>query len=382
MKVLELTQRFPPALGGVEEHVLQLAVRLQKSSVDVEVLTTDLLRDTPFSRLEGNGSAFSFPVVRARAWKFIEAPHGLGIASPAMLQLSLSRPVDLVHAHAYGYFPTVVGSLDHLLRRAPLVITPHSDPGRRTLSKRLFDRVMPVVTLRRACRVIALTRREATYLESLGIAPDRIRVIPNGVDLSEFGNRGPQRDSQRETNILFVGRIYSRQKGLESLVRAMSLLPRSSRARLRLAGEDWGGTHPLASLAANLGIGERIIFLGRLDRPTLLREYADADLFVLPSLFEPFGIVLLEAMAAGLPIVATRVGGIPEIVVEGRTGLLVDPDRPKQLAEAIRCLCEDESLRNSLGREGRERSKSYSWETVAAQTKEVYRQALQDGVVP
>jgi len=380
MRVLELTQRFPPAIGGVEEHVLQLALRLQRSSVDVEVLTTDLRTETPFSRLAQEGSSFPFPVVRVRAWKLVEAPHGLGIVSPSMLRLTLSRQVDVMHAHAYGYFPTVAGGLAGLLRRAALVVTPHSDPGRRTLSKRVFDRVMPVLTLQRASRVIALTRREAAYLQSLGISADRTRVIPNGVDVSEFGNQSRHRASSPEVVVLYVGRLYPAQKGLESLVRAMALLPRALDARLRLVGEDWGGVRLLRSLAGRLGLQDRITILGRLDREALLREYANADLFVLPSLFEPFGIVLLEAMASGLPVVATRVGGIPEVVVEGRTGLLVDPDKPEQLAESVRRLCQDEGLRHSLGRAGRERAKLFSWETIAAQTREVYSEALQDGL--
>src|SRR6266545_2625441 len=220
MKVLELTQRFPPAIGGVETHVHRLAVGLNESSVDVEVLTTDLLKETPFSRLEDNASPFPFPVVRARAWKVMEVPHGLGIMSPSMLRLCLSRPADLVHAHAYGYFPTVAGSFRHVFRRVPLVVTPHSDRGRPTLSKKLFDRVMPVLTLQRASRVIALTHSEAAYLTSLGINPDRIRVIPNGVDVAEFEESTRERSSSRDTTILYVGRIYPAQKGLESLVRA------------------------------------------------------------------------------------------------------------------------------------------------------------------
>lgn len=379
MRVLELTQRFPPAIGGVEEHVFQLATRLRKDSVDIEVVTTDLLTDTPFSRLRENGSLFPFPVFRVRAWKIAEAPHGLGIVSPAMLRVALSRGADVVHAHAYGYFPSVVGSAQRLLRRSAFVVTPHADPGLGRWPKRAFDRVMPILTLRRASRVIALTRREASYLSSLGIGEERIRVIPNGVNLAEFGEPSARPESRSSITILYVGRLYAAQKGLESLVRAVALLPRSISVQVRFAGEDWGGAGLIRSLAARLGVRDRIVLLGKLDRPSLLGEYARADVFVLPSLFEPFGIVLLEAMAAGLPIVATRVGGIPEIVSEGRSGLLVEPGEPAQLAEGIQRLCQDERLRRSMGKEGREIACAYSWDTIAEQTKVVYSQALEEG---
>jgi len=351
MRVMQLTQRFPPAIGGVEEHVYHLALGLSQGGHQVEVLTTDLLRSTPFARMRSNPGSFPFPVTRARVWKLFEAPHGLGI--------------------------TFAASLGSALDGCTLVITPHSDAGRPSWSKSLFDRVVPPLTLKKASRVIAVSRHEASQLVALGVDGERVRVIPNGVDVREFA-RSPLAQAHDTAIVgLFVGRIDPDQKGLDTLVRAVALLPASPRLQIRLVGEDWGGTDRLRFLAQRLGVADRLTFVGKLSRPDLLREYARAQFFVLPSIFEPFGIVLLEAMAAGLPVVASRVGGIPEIVQEGRTGLLVDPGNPGALAEALRLLLRDEVRRKSMGRDARERVTRYDWDLIVPRILSVYTEALE-----
>ncbi len=376
MRVLELTQRFPPALGGVENHVMNLASKLSESGVTTEVFTTDLMTDVPLRRLGDDGANFPFTVRRFRANKIAEMPHGLGIVAPSMIPKVLSDPPDLIHAHAYGYFPTFVGSFAGKFRGIPLVITPHSDAGRPSLRKSLFDLCIPLVTLRAAQRVIALTRSEASYLSHLRIPEDRIRVISNGVTLAEFAGIGPRSGGGEPCRVLFVGRCYPQQKGLLHLVRAMALLPSVARAHLDIVGEDWGGVAPVASLATELGVGDQISILGPLVRWRLLQAYASADLMVLPSLFESFPIVLLEAMAAGLPVVASRVGGIAEVVEEGRTGLLVEPGNPRDLAHALELLISDPKLRRAMGRRGRERAQDYSWDMVAQRVRQVYEEVM------
>ncbi len=379
MRVLQLTQRFPPALGGVENHVLNLASKLTESGVTTEVFTTDLLRDIPLQRMGNGARGFPFSVRRFRALKVAEMPHGLGIVAPSMVHEVLSHPPDLIHAHAYGYFPTFVGSVARMLREIPFVITSHSDPGRPSLGKRLFDHVTPAFTLRAADRVIALTASEARYLEHLGVRRDRIRIIPNGVNLGEFAiiRKGVLHGGR--CTILFVGRCYPEQKGLEYLIKAMSLLLKTVDAHLNIAGEDWGGVSRIRSFARTLGIEGRVTIMGPLERDQLIRAYASADMLVLPSLFEPFGIVLLEAMAAGLPVVASRVGGIVEVVEDGKTGLLVEPGSPGEIAAALEHLISHPELRRAMGRRGREKVCLYSWDMIAPRIKQVYEEILAKG---
>ncbi len=377
MRVMQLTQRFPPAIGGVEEHVYHLALGLSRSGHHVEVLTTDLLRSTPFARMDSNSKSYPFPVIRSRVWKLFEAPHGLGIVAPSMFRQTVKSGAEIVHAHAYGYFPTFAATLGSALEGCALVITPHSDAGRPSWSKSLFDKVVPRLTLQKASRVIAVTRHEAAHLVALGVDGDKIEVIPNGVDIWEFARLPRVPDGNEPIVGLFVGRIDPDQKGLHTLVRAVALLSTSIGLQIRLVGEDWGGTEPLRSLAHRLGVSDRVAFVGKLSRAELLQEYAQAQFFVLPSIFEPFGIVLLEAMAAGLPVIASRVGGIPEIVEDGRTGLLVEPGNPGALAEALRHLCRDEVLRRSMGHSAREQVAHYDWDLIVPRILSVYAEALE-----
>ncbi len=376
MRVLQLTQRFSPALGGVENHVQNLATRLSAAGDEVSVLTTDLLRDAPFERLTGDAPSFPYHVHRFPARRLAHLPHGLGIVSPSLAVAALSEPADLIHAHAYGYFPTFAGSLRRVLRQTPLVVTPHSDPGQHTFAKRAFDYIVPAMTLQPAQRIIAVSRGEAQHWTACGVPRDKIEVVPNGVDLREFPCRPDGSRSSEDTTILFVGRCYPLQKGLETLVRAVALLPARLRIRVRIVGDDWGGHDTIGRLASALAISDRITVTGPVAREVLVQEYARADIFVLPSLFEPFGIVLLEAMASGLPVVASRVGGVVEVVEEEKTGLLVEAGNPGQLAGAIARLVLDEHSSKKFGRAGRARAELFSWDAIIPKIKKVYEDTL------
>jgi len=372
--ILELTQRYPPAIGGVERHVERLAGGLASAGARVEVATTDLLRDHPFARGRPDSETGPVAVRRHPVLRAFPAPQGLGLAAPGMFADALRTRADIVHAHAFGYFPTWAGRAVRSLRGIPFVVTPHSDPGRDSPLSRLYARAVARGSLRGADRIVALTEREADWLSGLDVPRERIRVIPNGIDLEEFKDL-PRRPIGAETPVvLFVGRLYARQKGLEPLIEAFALLPRARNARIRLVGEDWGGRGPLLARARELGGADRVVATGPLPRADLLREFASADLLVLPSLFEPFGIVLLEAMASGLPIVATRAGGIPEVVLDRKTALLVRPGDSAELAGAIETVLADRLLAQNLGAEGRRWVTRFSWHRLLPMYEAMFRE--------
>ena len=363
-KVLQLTQRFPPAIGGVERHVERLATELYRAGAHVEVVTTDLARDRPFERQLTLGAGGMFPIRRHRAVRWVQLPHGLGIAAPGMFVDAWRSQPEVVHAHAFGYFPTWVGRLLRATRRTPLVITPHSHDGTGTVLSRLYASVTSWAVLRAADRVIALTRGEAERLAKWGIERDRVRVIPNGIDLDEFPARAGVRRASPHPIVLYVGRMYPEQKGLDTLIPAFAALSGAGSVELRLIGEDWGGISLVRRLAKAQGVTDRVRILGPLSRAEVLSEYASASAFVLPSHFDSSPFVLLEAMASGLPIVATRVGGVPEVVVEGATALLVPPGDPASLTAALDRLLSDPSLAARFAEAGHRRAEELSWSRI------------------
>src|SRR5271169_2517476 len=177
MKVIQVTERYPPAVGGVETHVLRLSQELRKLGVEVHVLTTDLYSTSPlvrFERLPKGPEEAS--VTRVRAYPLLPLPQGLGLISPGMLRHL--RGASIVHAHGYGHFPTY---LAHFCRisKLPMVATTHSDAGRPSLSKTIFDLVVPRLSIGFVQRNIAISNHERNVLVGRGVPPDRIVVIPN-----------------------------------------------------------------------------------------------------------------------------------------------------------------------------------------------------------
>ena len=365
MRLLEVTHRYPPALGGVEIQVEAIARGAAARGDCVTVVTTDLARDRPLERLSPSEAPSSVVVRRHRAVRWIPAPHGLGIVAPGMAADLLRLPADVVHAHAFGMAPTWLAALARRVRNGSLVIETHFDSGRGTPGWRAYARAVTRLTLHRADRVVAHTRLESDLLVSLGVPAEKLVRISNGLDLSEFSGFGVARPGVGPPTILFVGRLAVAQKGLVPLLRAFASLPHElSSARLRLVGQDWGGRTVVSQLARSLGVADRVELAGAVPRAQLLQEYARADVFVLPSLFDCTPVVLMEAMAAGLPIVATRVGGVEEVVTEGLDSVLCAPNDPGGLASSLSGLLSDPAKRRRLGEAGQHGAQRFSWAQV------------------
>lgn len=233
-----------------------------------------------------------------------------------------------------------------------------------------------------ADRVVVPSRYSmAVASEAYDLPADRFAVVPEGIDLDAWTRpERPPSDDGRPPVILSVARQYPR-KNTGALLRALpAVRSRLPGARLRVVG---GGPRlpALRSLAAELELGDAVAFRGELeDLQALRREYARADVFCLPTRQEGFGIVFLEAMASGLPVVAGDAAAVPEVVPDGEAGLLVPPTDAEALAGAIVRLLEDPELRDRMGRRGRERVRAFAWERVAERFESVVAGVRADGV--
>ncbi len=290
----------------------------------------------------------------------------------------LSEPPDLVHAH---FWMSGVASVDATRGTGiPVLQTFHAlgTVKRRHQGSRDTSPPSRIEIEHRLCRavdrVIATCTDEVAELGAMGLPPGRASVIPCGVDTTEFRPIGaPTRIRHR---LLVIGRIVER-KGVGNAIEAVAELPG---VELVVAGgpsPDLLDTDPevirLRALAEQLGIGDRVQFVGSVDRVAVPALMCSAHIVVAVPWYEPFGIVPVEAMACGRPVVGSAVGGLLDTVVPGVTGELVPPRRPELLAAVLRELLADPERRDAYGRAGRARAvATYQWRRVVAATEEVY----------
>jgi len=390
VKVAQLATRFPPGPGGVEQHVAKISRRLAVRGHAVDVYTSDLYREFPaMERL-----APDVPREERTEWG---AVHRLPVWSlPGELHytffrglrsaLARDRP-EVLHAHTYGTNQVAAAHRHHRTTGTPFVLTAHFHPiwsieggWMRHRLRSFYDRHIAAGVVRDAARIIVQTHEEERLLRSLGFALPPLEVIPPGYRplpspapgtpsfAERYGIEGPY--------ALFVGRLAS-NKGLLDLAPAFATLAGSDRAaQLVVVGEDGGQRDAFASRVRSLGVSDRVHLLGHVDDDaTLAAAYREARLTVLPSEYEAFGLVLLESLAAGTPVVASRVGGIPEFVEDGRAGLLVPPRSPESLAGALARLWTDPELARQFGAYGRDHVvPRYSWDALADRLDALYRE--------
>ncbi len=388
MKVLQICHDFPTAVGGGATHVYQLSKGLAESGHQVTVFATDLIGKNQRS----TRASEQMDGITVRRFRTVQVPlvgADVGNIAFGMLPaaLTVERP-DIIHVHTYRFFPTWLTPILRWVRRVPVVMTSHSayEPTRPTRIG-LFDRTWGKVIFKTVNRIIALTEIEKKYLTWLGAASDKIVIIPNAVDsalLAYQPNIQRFRDKHhlKEAKIvLFVGRI-GLAKGLDTLVDAIPdvLALSGDDVRFVLVGPDWGDQRALEERARCLGVDKYILFTGALVGDHLLDAYHAADVVVLLSRCDASPIVLVEAMAAGKPIVATRVGGIPNLVQDGINGLLVEPGDAGAAAGAINRVLADHTLAERLGQAGKALVREkFQWSQTIQQVVNLYSELLRKG---
>jgi D-inositol-3-phosphate glycosyltransferase len=366
--------------GGQNVHVAALAAALARGGADVVVHTR---RDDPSLPAEVEMA----PRVTV---SHVDAGPPCGLPKDELLphmdefarrlrERWSAHPPDVVHAHFWMSGLAALdaaGPLD-----VPVVQTFHalgvvkrrhqgdrdtSPPGRLELERKI---------MREAAWIVATCSDEVFELVREGADRRRVSVVPCGVDTARFRPAGPA-EERRGPRVACVGRLVER-KGIDDVMRALARVPG---VELVVAGgpprerlHDDPEARRLAALAAQLGIADRVDLRGGISReavPPLLRS---ADAVVCVPWYEPFGIVPLEAMACGVPVVASTVGGMIDTVVDGETGVHVPPRQPEHLADALASLLSDPPRRAALGANGVRRARErYTWSRVAASTADVY----------
>jgi glycosyltransferase involved in cell wall biosynthesis len=391
VKVAQVSTRYPPGPGGVERHVAELAPLLAARGHRVDVYTSDLYREFPWQRLPSaipREATTTFGAIhRLRVWSppgELHYPFFRGLSAA----LARDRP-DLVHAHTYGTNQVAVARRHRRRFGTPFLLTAHFHPiwsieggWLRHRLRGFYDRRIAGPIVKAAAAVIVQSQEEERLVRSLGIPLPRLVVLPPGYrPLAEPPpGRSPFADHFELPGpfVLFVGRLAS-NKGLLRLTDAFADLAREDPAsHLVLVGEDGGMRAAVEARVRSLGLERSVHLLGHIDDERLVAAaYREARLTVLPSDYEAFGLVLLESLARGTPVVATRVGGIPEVVEDGRAGLLVTPGSVPDLSRALRTLWTDRDLARRLGDYGRtEVVPRFTWEALADRLDALYREVV------
>jgi glycogen(starch) synthase len=381
VKIALVTLRFD-APGGVEQNVREVAKGLATAGDYVRVFASDLYaedrweRRSDFAPVVDGVSVHRFPVYK-RLIPGLTMPLWVGLI-PALAESG----TEVIHAHSHRYGHVLQAAAVARRTGIPLVVSTHYHPanrkeptGKRALL-RLQDHLFGMTAYRIAAALVVETQLEAKLLAEFAPSAS-IHAIPPGVDLTEWSH--PEQDlppkGLPDGFLLYAGRIAS-NKGLDVLVQAIARTAESDRPPLVLIGPDWGERARLEQLAASLGVGERLTFLGHLDRGAYRAVFRAASAFVLPSEWEAFGLVLLEAMAAGRPIVATAVGGVPEVLEQGRSGLLVPYGDVPALADGIASVLRDEDKRRDLVAAGEARVRELTWDRCVQRHRELYRAVI------
>ncbi len=364
-------------VGGTEAHILELASRLDPRRYRATVCG-----------LKGDGCIARELRLRGIPVATLGATGRLDVrVLPRLLRLIRRERPDVLHAFLFR--ANLLARVAGRLLRVPVVISSyHELELLRVPRYRLLDRW----TARWSSAMSCCSDAVRTFiLDRVGGAPARYVTIPFGVDPDRF--RDVPAADRRALGLPAEGpvigtvcRLVEPTKGLSVLLRAFAQLTRErpeTPARLLIVGEG-PALEPLRRQAAALGIAPAVVFTGlQRDIPRLLPLMA---LFVLPSRYEGFGLAILEALAAGTPVVATAVGGIPEIVTHGKTGLLVPPGDPQALCRAMQAMLASPGWARSLGRQGREHVRSrFSIETMVWQHEALYARLIgrrPDGAKP
>ncbi|MGB5982031.1 MAG: glycogen synthase [Nonlabens sp.] len=397
MKVTFLTREFPPHVyGGAGVHVEYLAKFLEQlMEVEVRCFGDQEIKTQP---LTVKGYDYDDPFFH-NADKQLK---GLLQTLQTGVQMNVA-PVDSDIVHCHTWYSHFAGIIAKLCYGTPLVVTTHSleplRPWKRDQLGGGYDASTWVekTAIEMADAIIAVSKEtKEDVLTHFNVAPEKIEVIYNGIDLQEYHKTESVEAlvkhgiDPEKPYVLFVGRI-TKQKGIIHLVNAIKYLDSNTQVVLCAGAPDTEEISREMEHAVTEARKERenIIWIAEmLDKPSVIELYSHAAVFCCPSIYEPFGIINVEAMACGCPVVASAVGGIKEVVIDGETGSLVPLNQQKQapfepvepdlfsrdLAQAINKLVKNPDLRAQMGKAGRKRVEEYfDWKAIAEQTASLYQ---------
>ncbi len=385
MDICMLTWEYPPRIvGGIARHCEGLAKTLAKMGHTVHVITLDFPGAPQYEEVEGvkiHRTSVELGHPSFIAWVFI-FNHFM---EKKIAMISKEVKFDVIHIH--DWLVALAGIATKHYLRLPLVLTLHSTEVGRTSGfsnpdSYLIDGVEWWATYESKRVIVTSNSMKREVEEHFHLPQSKIDVIPNAIDTSKYEVKVDREAVKRrygiapdERIVLFVGRLVP-QKGVEYLIKATSKIVNSHpNARIVIVGDGWMKDH-LWNLTISSEHKHKISFLGFLSDSELVELTLSSDVLVVPSVYEPFGIVALEGMAAGVPIVASNIGGLAEIIEHDKTGVLVYAGDPNSIAWGVNRILSDSKYASWLVENAKRKVREvYSWDAVARRTAEVYEKS-------
>jgi len=393
MRILQVIPYFIPAyaFGGPVRVAYEISKELVNRGHEVVVFTSDvrnlnLRLDTDFREVIDGITVYYFrnlTMLLVKKLKLLLTPQLILYAKEEI------KKFDVIHLHEYRTFQNII--IRHYATKygVPYVLQAHGSLPRigswRKL-KLVYDVLFGYRLLKDAAKVVALNKMEVKQYRSMGTPEEKIVVIPNGIDLSEYAKLPPKGAFRKKFNIpedrkiiLYLGRIH-KIKGVDFLIKAYARVINETNCKdaiLIIAGPDDGYLKEVQELTNRLGISKHVLITGPLYGQDKLQAYVDSEFYVLPSRYETFPMTVLEAYACGVPVIVSNVGGLKDLVINGKTGLLVNVDDVDQLTSAIHFLLNNGEETRRMGLRGKQLVKSnFSIEKMIEKIEELYEKVI------
>ncbi len=393
LSILMLSWEFPPfKVGGLAAHVFDLSKVLVKKGYEVHVVTCSFPGTKEYEMVDGvhvhRFDAYAIPAPEFLQWD-LNMNLLMEIKS---IEIINKFSIDILHAHDWLVASAAIG-LKHLFRK-PLLATIHSlERGRRSGlfndGQMMLDQIENLLIQESWHTIVCSQYMQSICHFSFIFPNDKMTIIPNGVRFNDFSIELSSQEKQihhkkyaqeNEQIVGYIGRLVP-EKGVNVLLGAVTnVLKAKPNTKFVIAGEGWH-RNELEGISKELQIEDKVLFTGYLSEEDFLPYFNVTDILVVPSTYEPFGIVALEGMATRTPIIVSDVGGLSEIVDHKWTGFKVPPDNSDAMAEAIIELLENNDLRKRIIKNAEEKlTHVYDWTIIADQTIKIYERIFDEWI--